>query len=177
MLCPWRDIAPGPGPTISTSLTGAETAELARLAAFADVLEVGSAYGYSAIVMALAGATVTAVDPHVWLDSYGHMQANLGVYGVAEKVTILRDGAEAALPRLVAMGRRYGLIWIDGDHSTEAVARDVRLALPLLAPGGTLACHDYGEETCPGVAQALNAWRRPDRVVDTLAIYEDPDRT
>lgn len=176
MLCPWRDLAPGPGPTISTSLTERETAELARLAAFADVLEVGSAYGFSAITMALAGAAVTAVDPHVWLDSYGQMQANLGVYSVADQVTVLREGAETALPRLAAAGQRYGLIWIDGDHSRDAVARDVRLALPLLAPGGVLACHDYGEDTCPGVAEALDAWQRPDFVIDTLAIYDDPER-
>lgn len=174
MLCPWRDLAPGPGPAISTSLTEREAAELARLAAGHDVLEVGSAYGFSAIVMALAGARVTAVDPHVWLDSYGPMMANLGAYGVT--VEVRREGAEAALPALFNQGRRYALIWIDGDHSTEAVARDVRLALPLLAPGGVLACHDYGEDTCPGVAQALDAWRTPDRVIDTLAIYEDPGR-
>lgn len=172
MLCPWRDLKPGDGPAISTSLTEREAAELARLAAGRAVLEVGSAYGYSTIVMALTGATVTAVDPHAWLNSHDQMQANLGAYGVMEAVTVLREGAETALPRLAAAGHRYGLIWIDGDHSPEAVARDVRLSLPLLAAGGVLACHDYGEDTCPGVAQALDAWRPPDRVVDTLAIYD-----
>lgn len=173
MLCPWRDLAPGNGPSISTSLTEAETLELSRLAG-GEVLEVGSAYGYSAIVMALAGAQVTAVDPHVWLNSYGQMMANLGAYGVAEAVTIVRLGSEMALHDLAGP---YDLVWIDGDHSADAVARDVRLSLPLLAPGGVLACHDYGEDTCPGVAQALDAWRRPDRVVDTMAIYVDPGRS
>lgn len=176
MLCPWRDLQPGDGPPISTSLTELESGELARLAAGRTVLEIGSAYGYSAIVMALAGAAVTAVDPHIWLASLDAMRANLTAYGVADRVAIVQGDAEYELPFLGATGHTFDVIFIDGDHSPDAVTRDVRLALPLLAAGGVLACHDYGEDTCPGVAQVLDAWRRPDQVVDTLAIYADPGR-
>src|SRR5689334_294406 len=58
----WRDVAPGPA--ISTSLTAAETAELRRLGRNADVLEIGSAYGYSTVTLALVAKWVVAVDPH-----------------------------------------------------------------------------------------------------------------
>lgn len=170
MKLEWRDVAPGDGPAISTSLTLAETDELRRLAKDADVLEIGSAYGYSAIAMALAGARVIAVDPHNWLQSYGQMVANLVAYGVSSLVEIRREDSRTALPDLLK-GERFDLVWIDGDHEAAAVAHDVEWARKLLRPGGTLACHDYGEATCPGVRQALDAWKVPPRLVDTLAIY------
>jgi predicted O-methyltransferase YrrM len=168
----WRPVAPGDGPTISTSLTTNEALALASLAKDAEVLEVGSAYGYSAVVMALAGARVTAVDPHVWLVSHGPMVTNLTSYGVHESVAILLAGAEQALPVLLEQGYKYNLIWIDGDHERYAVDRDVLLSIPLLAPNGVLACHDWDEDTCPGVRQALEArLGYPDELIDTLAIY------
>jgi len=167
----WRDVAPGDGPAISTSLTLAETDELRRLAEDADVLEIGSAFGYSAVAMALAGARVTAVDPHGWLSSYGAMVANLNAYGVADRVEIRRSDSWSVLPALVDDDRKFDLVWIDGDHEARAGAHDVEWALKLLRPGGTLACHDYDEATCPGVRQALDAWKPPPRLVDTLAVY------
>ena len=172
MLLNWRPVAPGnlPGPTISTSLTVAETAELARLAEDAEVLEIGSAYGYSACVMALAGAHVTAVDPHAQLASFLPMVANLTAYGVVGAVDILQTDS-GIMANLYEQGIRFDLIWVDGDHSTEAVAHDVAWAVKLLRPTGTLACHDYHEDTCPGVAQALDAWKVPPKVIDTMAVY------
>jgi predicted O-methyltransferase YrrM len=170
---PWRDLAPGSGPAINTSLTEAETAELKRLAAGRSVLEVGSAYGYSTVALALVAEHVTAVDPHTWLASYESLMANLGVYGLAQKVTVLREDGRAVLPRLVEQGATFGLVWIDGDHAASMVAHDVSWGQKLLAPGGVLACHDYDEDTCPGVRQALDEWRPYTRLVDTLAIFED----
>lgn len=173
MKLAWRDVKPGNGPAINTSLTEREAAELARLAAGREVLEIGSAYGYSAVVMALGGAThVTAVDPHAWLASRDAMELNLRAYGVEDRVTIVQADSRAALPALAEQGRRYDLIWIDGDHAAEVVAHDVRQAVKLLRPDAVLACHDYDEATCPGVRQALDAWRIPERLVDTMAVYE-----
>jgi predicted O-methyltransferase YrrM len=169
----WRPVAPGAGPEISTSLTDAEADKLRLLAAGADVLEIGSAYGFSAIVMALAGATVAAVDPHRWLNSHEAMTANLAAYQVSGRVDLRRGPSQTVLPQLAAEGRTFDLVWIDGDHEQAAVARDVALALPLLRPGsGILACHDHGEDTCPGVQAALDAVvGPPHELVDTLAIY------
>ena len=171
MKLEWCPVALGDGPTISTSLTAAETAELQRLADGADVLEVGSAYGYSAVAMALAGGRVTAVDPHMWLSSFETMTANLLAYGVAGEVTIRREDSRTAMPELFHSGARFDLVWIDGDHAAGMVAHDVSWAIRLLREGGTLACHDYDEATCPGVREALDAWRPPPRLVDTLALY------
>lgn len=172
MKLDWRPIAPGDGPEISTSLTLAETDELRRLAKGAKtVLEVGSAYGYSSIAMALSGGRVLAVDPHQALNSSAAMTANLDAYGVADRVDIRCADSRQALPELAAEGRRFGLVWIDGDHEAPMVIHDVHWARNLLRKGGTLAVHDYGEDTCPGVKQALDAWKVPPRLVDTLAVY------
>ena len=173
MKLDWRMVTLGGhgGPGINTSLTADETAELQRLARDADVLEIGSAFGYSAVAMALAGARVTAVDPHTWLGSYTLMLSNLEVYGVRDRVQIIQGLSFEALPLLAETGQRFDLVWIDGDHEAPSVAHDVEWARKLLRPGGTLACHDYGEDTCPGVRQALDAWKPPAKLVDTLALY------
>jgi predicted O-methyltransferase YrrM len=168
----WRDVEIG-GVTINTSLTAAETAELQRLAAGKRVLEVGSAYGYSTVALASVAAKVTAVDPHLWLNSLETLEGNLASAGVAHKVKIIRGDSRAVLPRLALAGPMFDMVWVDGDHAAEVVASDVEWAVKLLHPGGTLACHDYGEDTCPGVRSALDAWKVPPRLVDTLAVYED----
>lgn len=167
----WRDMAPGHGPLINTSLTSRETDELRRLAAGAEVLEIGSAFGYSAVAMALAGGKVLAVDPHLWLASYEIMRSNLNAYGVTEHVEISRSDSFTVMPELVDKGCQFDLVWIDGDHEAGTVAHDVAWARKLLRETGTLACHDYDEETCPGVRQALDAWKAPPTLIDTLAVY------
>lgn len=173
----WRGTAPGDGPEISTSITKAESEELSRLAEGRAVLEIGSAFGYSSCLMALAGAEhVTAVDLHTWIPgSYESMMANLGFYGIADKVTVMREPSQSAMPKLKADGRRFGLIFVDGDHSKPAVAHDVVAALELLEPHGVLACHDLTETCCcAGVGEALAEVfpRSPSRLIDTLAVFD-----
>jgi predicted O-methyltransferase YrrM len=173
MHLPWRDVPAGlASPLISTSLTANETNRLAELAAGRDVLEVGSAYGYSACVMALAGARhVTAVDPHGWLNSHDAMVANLDACGAAGSVTIVRGASPDALGGLGP----FGLAFIDGDHGAAAVMADVEAALKVLGSGGVLACHDYGEDCCcPGVRHALDALfpAGPSELVDTLFVVK-----
>jgi predicted O-methyltransferase YrrM len=180
---PWRPVllAQGPVPAISTSVTEAETAELRWHAKHAgEVLEVGSAFGYSAIAMALMGAQVTAVDPHTQLGSHPVaggsrevMAGNLEAYGVAGQVEMMVASSQSALPTLVADGRQFGLIFIDADHTDDAVTHDVTWALKLLRPGGVLACHDLDEGSCPGVRVALDRlFDQPQPKVDTLFIHQ-----
>ena len=172
MHLPWRGMPVGDdGLMVSTSLTGDEAQALARLAGGRDVLEVGSAFGYSACVMALAGAAhVTAVDTHAWLASYQAMNANLDKAGVADVVTVIRGHSPGALDGLGP----FGLAFIDGAHDAASVTADVEAARKLLEPGGVLAVHDLGEDCCcPGVRAALGALfpAGPDELVGTLAVY------
>ena len=172
MHLPWRGVPVGDdGLLVSTSLTPNEAGALARLAAGRDVLEVGSAFGFSACVMALAGAKhVTAVDPHEWLGSHAAMVSNLDACGQSSAVTIVRGASPGALATLAGP---FGLAFIDGDHGFEAVLADVAAARKLLAGGGVLAVHDYLEDCCcPGVGDALDALfpGGPDELVDTLFV-------
>jgi predicted O-methyltransferase YrrM len=174
MHLPWRDMPPAArARPISTSLTPDEAQALAGLAADRDVLEVGSAFGFSACVMALAGARhVTAVDPHTWLNSHEAMTANLDAAGVTGQVTVVRGWSPGILATVPGP---FGLVFIDGDHGAAAVMADVEAARKLLAGGGVLAVHDYGEDCCcPGVRDALDALypAGPTELVDTLFVVK-----
>lgn len=170
MILPWRDVGVGGGHTISTSLTMREVNRLGQLAHGHYVLEIGSAFGYSATQMARTARHVLAVDPHAGelTDSYTVMQENIRRHAPGS-VTILRATSAQALPLLQGVGAKFGLIFIDGDHSTSGVQHDFQRALKLLRPGAAIACHDYGEDTCPGVKLALDSFRlSPHELVDTL---------
>jgi predicted O-methyltransferase YrrM len=173
MRLPWRPLAPGVGlgPPIDTSLTEAETDELRRLAKGARVLEVGTAYGYAAIAMALGGATeVVTIDPHQALGSLAPARDHVAAWRVADRVRLLVGVAGEVLPRF--RPGSFDLAFVDGDHQASSVRLDARLARQAVRPGGWLAFHDYREDDCPGVAQVLDElWPLgPRLLVDTLFV-------
>lgn len=162
-------------PSILTAIDDEETTALTQLAKHQRVLEIGSAYGFSSIAMALAGATsVLTIDPHAGEcpDSLETLRANIEAYGVAKKVVPVVAYSQEALPELSAKRQRYGLVFVDGEHSAKSVAHDVEHGWALLGKGGTLVCHDYGTDGCRGVQEALDArWPDgPDELVGTLWI-------
>ena len=66
----------------------------------------------------------------------------------------------------LVLDRYYDFIYIDGDHSYEAVKRDIELYLPKLKKGGLIAGHDYdekafGDTTVKAVDDVLG---KPDKV-------------
>lgn len=174
MKLPWREVGiPGApeGELVSTSLTLTETKALQILAADRRVLEIGSAHGYSAISMALVGARVFAVDPHGGevASSLEEMRANIERFNVQGRVVMALGRSQLVLPMLAVVGAKFDLVFVDGDHSESAVKTDVALASTLLEDGGVVACHDYSEESCPGVQAALERWDSiPHQVIDTL---------
>lgn len=189
----WREVAPGDGPAILTSVATEEATELARLAKGQDVLEIGSARGYSACVMALAGArSITAIDPHMptWLgDTRSQMRANLDAYGVADRVEIIQAYSFDAMPALIEQERRFGLVFVDGDHAGPVAEQDLGYAAMLTGPaqdsnggqstdggpGGIICVHDFLEHCCcPEVLHAANRVfpDGPSRIIATMAVYE-----
>ena len=48
----------------------------------------------------------------------------------------------------------FDLIFIDADHSYEAVKKDLDNWIPKLKPGGKISGHDYGNKE--GVGRAVN---------------------
>ena len=49
------------------------------------------------------------------------------------------------------------LVFIDAEHTHQAVTQDIGLWWPKVRSGGILAGHDY-HRSCPGVIQAVNEW-------------------
>lgn len=173
----WREMSIMGGVPISTSLTEAETAQLMSLAAGREVLEIGSAFGYSTIAMALAGAAhVTSIDPHTNEDSFDALKANIEAYGVVDKITTIEKRSLRALPQLITSRRSFGLAFIDGDHRYNHVRYDVSRSMKMLERGGWVACHDYGEADCPGVKEACDELfpRGPTTLTDTLFQWAKP---
>ena len=93
-------------PAILSAVTDAEAARLADLARDRIVLEVGSWYGLSTIVMARTAAMVHAVDWHRGDPHAGKREtlttfwSNLERHDVRDKVVIHVGRAEVVLPML-----------------------------------------------------------------------------
>lgn len=126
-------------------LAASEAAELAKLAANARVLEIGSYQGRSTIVMAQVAELVVAVDHHQGDSGCdgGNLSAflkNLERYGVRDKVIpVVADSVAACA---VMMNGYFDLVFVDGDHEYEAVIRDIQAVKRVVKQGGTLAFHD-----------------------------------
>ena len=153
--------------------------ELAWLAKTAEdrkiIVEVGSWKGRSTKALAASTPGVVYAIDH-WegskdeIDSthaeavrltpdglYAIFAANLATEIAAGRVVPIRADSVAGAARLRELlgDRKADMVFIDCDHSYEAVKRDIELYRTFLAPGGILCGHDY-EPGGPGVIQAVN---------------------
>lgn len=130
------------------------------------IVEIGSWQGRSTIWLARgsragAGRPVYAVDPHTGSpehhDRYGEVwtfdlfRENVERAGVSDLVRPLVQTSEEAA---AAFDEPVEVLFIDGDHSYEAVCRDWDLWTPKLVEGGWVVLHDTGEN-----------WEGPRRLV------------
>lgn len=58
------------------------------------------------------------------------------------KVHLLEHNSQDGVPELLR-GVAVDMLWIDGDHSYEAVRSDIRTFAPLVKHGGLVCGHDY----------------------------------
>ena len=170
-------------------MTGAEAErlyELARGARDGVIVEIGSFRGKSTVACALGAragghARVYAIDPflpfvgpcggHFGPADRVRLLQNLLLAGVAEDVWLLHAPSSQ-----VAAGWRepIALLWIDGDHSYEAVRRDVEAWTPFVVAGGTVAFHDardpsLGPHRVVDELLATGGWEHA-AAVDTLTV-------
>lgn len=164
-----------PYPNITTAITPAESDLLARTTAGLTVLEIGSAWGYSTVWMALHGATVTAVDHHKDLGTWDVFRANLKRYGVQSRVQTILASSQEALPVLIGEGRLFDCVFIDADHGYLGASFDLANACYLVKPGGCIAAHDY-TDGWPGVKRAVQEQLLglPARLAGTLYVASVP---
>lgn len=172
MFLPYRPLTVG-GIQIETSMTEAETQRLRELATFRTILEIGSAYGWSTCNLAQVANAVIAVDVHD--ESAAHaapnslkiLQHNLAALDLTDKVDIQPGWSKDVLPKLRREGALFSGVFVDGDHSYEGCAYDLKMGWRMLRYGGFMAVHDYDPDGhCPDVKPAVDAF------LETLMVAE-----
>lgn len=130
--------------------------------AAANVLEIGTFHGRSAIGMAwLTGANVDTCDlfdPNACLDNGMKLQSQEQVnqtikqYGLNVTTILVPQGK---IFSDVIPPKKYDLVFIDGDHSYDGVSKDIEAAKDYVKEGGVIAGDDYSKDY-PGVVRAVN---------------------
>jgi len=112
---------------------------LVRSIPSAQIMEIGRGRGGSTFLFAVAGdsgSTVTSVDIEPRNEDL--LRAALEKSGLAHKVHLLTGNSHEAPAR----EDHYELVFIDGDHSREAVRRDYEHWKRAVRPGGHLTLHN-----------------------------------
>lgn len=130
------------------------------------VIEVGCQLGASTAIIAQVGYErdyrTIHVDPYTQQPDFlnGWTNMMLRITGDWDhKFTLLCMRTEQGwweLSKLLSEG--VDLAFIDGDHSTEGVRTDMRYVASRIRPRGVLTCHDYSEQSFPGVAIAVDEY-------------------
>lgn len=155
-----------------------------------DIVEIGSAWGKSTIVLASASKrakreNVWAVDPHTGgkrylgelglksINSYPEFIRNINKFKVNDWINpIVKTSEEAAMEW---RGFSIRLLWIDGWHTYEAVKKDFYGWAPHVIKGGVIIFDDYLNKEFPdykkGIDEILNSniMELPLRVVGQMA--------
>ncbi len=129
-------------------------------AAGKTVLELGSQFGFSTVLMGEVARRVDAVDWHGGDECVGHepslptFKRNLHRFHVDRRVVPYIGRNDEILPTLKQA--EYDFAFHDSFHEEEAVMEDVRLIWPHLKYGALIAFHDYGVDKANfGVTQAV----------------------
>lgn len=123
-------------------------------------LEIGSFEGMSAIWLMdyCPDVHITCIDTFspgfddVTGEYEGRFDRNIAEYS---KRVRKAKGQSATILQTFIAEPRFDLIYIDGDHSYEAVKLDAQLAWPLLKEGGLMIFDDYNNDEF-GVRQAVD---------------------
>jgi len=139
------------------------------------VLELGTAYGESAMAMAKTADLVHCVDHFRGDKHFGErdtLRAFLDNTRSIRNIIVHIGAFEDVLP--VFRPQTFGLVFLDGYHTYEQARWDIELAESLVAGNGWFAFHDYTiKNTDFGVGRAVDErFGGPDRVIETLAMVE-----
>jgi predicted O-methyltransferase YrrM len=106
------------------------------------VIETGTHKGFSTLMIAQALEQNGAGHLYTVDRQDFNVPAELERFGLAGRVTFLKSDSVAALKDLAVTLKQVDFLWLDADHSTDAVLGEIEAALPLLVPGAYLAFHD-----------------------------------
>jgi len=128
------------------SLTGGDRVILYTLAKDKEVVEIGTACGMSAIVMANVAIHVTTIDifgirDYTDIDSaYEDVKKSLSVY---ENIKVIKNNSVLECNNF--KNKSCDMVFIDGNHSFEAVTADFYAWLPKVKDNGIILFHDYSD--------------------------------
>lgn len=123
--------------------------ELIEFARPSCMVEIGSHRGVAAEVFLLHCERVTCVDPWEEERIFQDFCNRVGAY---PHLSVIRGKSPEALDKVSGL---VDFVYIDGDHSYDAVCRDIK-ACQALWPDATLAGHDYNGVATPGVRAAVH---------------------
>lgn len=179
MMLSWNDVWPEVDATEGW-LTEPEARRLFDLARSVPApmlaVELGSYKGRSTIALGRGldesdGGRLLCVD--LWqmdgVDLLPAHQARISRAGLAHVVT--RHRCDTALAARGADPGSVGLLFIDADHSYEAVRRDLEAWSPCVRSGGYVAFHDSWAPGPARVIAELPGWFAPCGVTDSLAVF------
>jgi len=131
-------------------------------------IEIGLAYGMSALFIAGAHktrgiGTHVAVDPGQ--DSYHNIgKLNLQRAGLDDITEVVEAPSYAALPAMLADGRRFDFAFIDGMHLFDFTLVDFFYIDLMLDVGGIVVFDDIGMKACRSAAMYAMRNRSYERV-------------
>jgi hypothetical protein len=118
-----------------------------------EILEVGTWKGGWAISMAENDRSrfVTCVDPYPNLEAVKiNFLENVELYAPGQVVLFANLDTAVGKPK-----KKFGVVHIDGEHSQDAVTRDLKLCISQLADDGLLVVDDFFYHSFPGVTAAI----------------------
>ncbi len=152
------------GPRDRSQISDAEAEFLFRFVrdhGVVDTLEVGCGLGKSAVsIMLGTGGKHIAIDPFQANYDFRGVR-NVGRAGLADAFELRAEPSCTALPALLAEGRRFDFVFVDGSHRFDDILVDFTFADLLLRPGGHIVFDDLWMRTTQ-LALAYIRTNRPD---------------
>lgn len=116
--------------------------------------------------------TFDGVDPWIGAEAI-RVEAEGRVARFGPRAQLWRGTSQEVAPQFAP--RSLDLVFIDGDHSLEAVLVDLKLWRPLVRPGGLLAGHDLFNPAFEGVLEALLVHLAAEGTTELPTVHFGPD--
>lgn len=151
-----------------------ETERLVAEATNRLTLELGAWHGETTAQLAQVAAQVWTIDHHRGDRHTGPADTLADYFDTLERAGV-RDqvvsvvGVFGDVLHMLRQGT-FDMVIVDGEHDAASVGFQVAYARMLLAPGGTLALHDWGRWDVEPAARTTLP--KPHAIVDSLALWD-----
>ncbi len=136
-------------------------AAIARHHQARELFEIGTYLGRTTyhLTYASEGAVVTTVNLPPEADPNWGPYQQIYFRGRPRAEQIRQVWADSTMLDTTPYRGRMNFVFVDGDHSYEAVKADTHKAFEVLAPGGIVVWHDYASKS-PGVCRFMEEFTR-----------------